>query len=87
MILLSIICRTVGRPRIPVDLEDVEFLHSLRFSWVQIADILGISQSTLYRRLDEEGICRLTRYTEISDTNLDRVIERVKRAQMMVNGS
>ena len=80
MILLSIICRTVGRPRIPVDLEDVEFLHSLRFSWVQIADILGISQSTLYRRLDEEGICRLTRYTEISGRNLDRVIERVKRA-------
>ena len=76
MKLLSIICRTIGHPRIPVDLEDVEFLRSLRFLWLKIAD----SQSTLYRRLDEEGICRLTRYTEISDTNLDRVIERVKRA-------
>ena len=34
----------------------------------------------MYRRLDEEGICRLTSYTEIADTDLDRVIERVKRS-------
>lgn len=61
-------------------MEDVEFLHSVRFLWVQIADILGISRSTFYRRLDEEGICRLTSYTEIADTDLDRVIEGVKRS-------
>ena len=80
IVLLSLISRTIGRPRILIDLEDVEFLRSVRFSWVQIADIFGISRSTLYQRLDEEGICRLTSYTEIADTDLDRVIERVKRS-------
>ena len=61
-------------------MEDVEFLRSVRFLWVQIADILGISRSTFYQRLDEEGICRLTSYTEIADTDLDRVIEGLKRS-------
>ena len=74
------ISRTIGCPSILIDLEDVELLCSVRFSLVQIADILGISRSTLYRRLDEEGICRMTSYTEIADTDLDRLIERAKRS-------
>ena len=57
----------------------MEFLRSLRFSWSQLANILGISRSTLHRRLDEEGVRHLTSYTEISDAHLDQVVERVKR--------
>ena len=33
----------------------------------------------MYRRLDEEGVSRHTRYTEISDADLDIVIEEIKR--------
>lgn len=48
--------RSVGRPTIEVDVCDIEYLRSLRFSWTKIANILGISRSTLYRRLSEEEI-------------------------------
>ena len=72
-----LIHRAVGRPRVRVDIEDIEFLHGLRFPFTQIAAILGISRSTLYRRL-EEGISRYCKYTDITDVNLDREIVDIK---------
>ena len=65
----------MGRPRIEVDMEDV---RSLRFSWLKIADILGISRSTLYRRLEEEGITMDMWYTPVSDNDLDRTLFHIK---------
>ena len=55
----------VGRPRVELNVEDIEFLWSLKFNWVWIASILGISRATLYRRLDEFGISRITSYSNI----------------------
>ena len=43
---------------IHVDMDDVEYLTRLRFSWTKIVEILGISHATLYRRLSDEGISR-----------------------------
>ena len=34
----------------------IEFLLGLHFSWTNIPKVLGIGHSTLYRRLEEEGI-------------------------------
>ena len=67
-----------GRPAIDVDITDVEYLRNLRFTWTKIADILGISRSTLYRRLDEEGISQHTTYTNITDAELDQKVIAVK---------
>ena len=49
------------------------------FSWSRIATILGVSRSTLYRRLEEEGIANELRYSNITDNDLDRIIMEIKR--------
>ena len=57
-------------------MDEVEYLRSLRFTWTKIARILGVSRSTLYRRLDEDGI---SYHTTISDAELDEKIAAIKR--------
>ena len=42
-----------GRPVIVIEREQIEFLLELHFSWVKIASLLGISESTLCRRRRE----------------------------------
>ena len=39
---------------------------------------MGISRATLYRRLEEEGIDRDSKYTDITDSDLDREIVEIK---------
>lgn len=63
-----------------VSIDDIEYLRGLRFTWTKIAEILRISQSTLYRRLEVEGIHYDLHYTIISDYELDRVVESIKQA-------
>ena len=50
----------------------------MRFTWTKIAKLFDISRSTLYRRLDEEGISHLASYTDISDADLDKKITEIK---------
>ena len=73
-------CRSPGRPAIPVDIEDIEFLRGLRFAWTKIAEVLGISRSTLYRRLEQEGLSRDLTYTDISDADIDQMIVLIKQS-------
>ena len=42
-----------GRPVIIIKRKQNEFLRELRFSWVKIASLLGISESTLRQRRRE----------------------------------
>ena len=67
----------VGRPLISVDLYEVEYLRSLRFSWTDIAALLGISRSTLYRRIESFGLLNL-RYTAVTDSELDLMVCQIK---------
>lgn len=64
---------------IQVDLEDIEYLRGLRLSWVKIAQYLEISRSTLYRRMEQEGLSQYTKYTDICDADLDRVLLAIKQ--------
>ncbi len=61
-------------------MDDVEFLRGMSFTWSKIAQLLGISRSTLYRRLNEEGVPNHLSYSEISDEQLDEFIEEIKQA-------
>ena len=69
---------SVGRPREEINVEDIELLRSLRFSWTKIAQLLGVSRSTLYRRLEEEGISTSMTYTNIDNRQLDQLVLRIK---------
>ena len=63
-----------------VSFEEIEYLRGLRFTWTKIAEILGISRSTLYRRLEREGVDLTCTYSDISNTELDRIVESIKLA-------
>ena len=69
----------LGRPFLQIDMEYVEFLRGLRFGWTKIADMMDVSHSTLYRRLEEHGIDRMATFSSISDAELDNTIEEIKR--------
>ena len=44
-----------GRPRLEVDISQVEHLLSLNFTWEQISNCIGVSVSTVQRRARAQG--------------------------------
>ena len=64
---------TVGRPRVAINVELVELMHSSGFTKSEIAKALLISRTTLWRRLREQGI-HLDSYSELSDDDLDELV-------------
>ena len=76
---MCFISREPGRPQAEIDLEQVEYLRSLHFSTTKIAHIIGISRSTLYRRLEAEGIDITRRYSALSDADIDRIMQGIKQ--------
>ena len=70
---MYIYSRSVGRPAALVDIEDIEFLRNLRFSYTDVAKILGVSRSTIYRKTEDEGVS-FKKHTEISDRILDGIV-------------
>ena len=69
----------VGRPPVVINMEDVELLHCFHFTWYQITDILEVSRSTLYRRIQDEGLSLDLTFTNIIDSELDHHVEAIKR--------
>ena len=55
-------------------------LHGLKFTWTKISSLLGISRSTLYHRLKEEGINPTNTYSTVTDNDLDRITKYIKQA-------
>ena len=60
-------------------MDDVEYLRSLRFTWIKIASVLGVSRASLYRRLEEEGVSCHIYYSTISDSQLDHLVKSIKQ--------
>ena len=76
----SLYCRGVGRPQLDIDVTYIEYLRGLRFTFTNIAKIMGISRSTIYRRLDDAGIDHVrTSYSNISDAALDQAVKTIKQ--------
>lgn len=69
---------SAGRPVIVIEREQIEFLRELHFSWVKIASLLGISESTLRRRrrelnLDDDN----GNWTALSDSQLEDAVKEI----------
>ena len=79
---------SVGRPRIDVDCNNLQFLRGLRYTWAEISLILNVSVKTLQRRAKE---WRITRYADIPDNELDDTIREAlsqcpSAGEVMLNG-
>lgn len=69
-----------GRPRFMISKEQIEYLRSMSFTWVQISDLLGVSYMTIYRRRVEYGIID-NRGRDVSDADILRLVSELRREQ------
>ena len=70
---LAIFLGTPGRPKYSISKEQLEYLSSLSFTWPQIAQILGVSRMTIYRRRRQYGLL-IDPSSSISDSELQSFI-------------
>lgn len=66
-----------GRPELVVNIEQVELLRSSDFTWQEVSTVVGVSRTTLWRRLHKLGI-PLESYSDIDDNQLDELIREVQ---------
>lgn len=65
--------RQRGRPKFEIRSEQIVYLQSMSFTWTQIADLLGVSRTTLHRRCGQFGLFEEpSRSTRMSDSELIR---------------
>ena len=64
----------LGRPRIPIGCDTLESLIESNFTTPQIAYMLGVSLSTVRRRMDLYGLSVQAMYAALSDEELDKVV-------------
>ena len=63
--------RSPGRPMLDIFTENIEYLRGLNFILTKISNILGISQSTLYRHLEVEGINCTETHSTVTNNEFD----------------
>ena len=66
-----------GRPKYDIKKEQLEFLLNLKFSTPEIAKCFGTSISTIKRRMNTFHCQKKTIYTELSDNEIDEIIESI----------
>ena len=67
-----------GRPRLDVTNQQLQYLLELGFSCPQIASVLGVSLSTVRRRMTDFNLSVTAQYSQITDTELDAVVKDIK---------
>ena len=73
-----IISGLAGRPSIALNVEHIEFLRTSGYTWEEVASVLGVSRSTVWRRLQDSNL-HIDKYTDISDSQLDNVVSQVQQ--------
>ncbi len=64
-----------GRPSLNISEHALSTLLELEFTQVEIAQMFGCSTKTIHRRIVGFGLSRFIKYTEISDSELDALVE------------
>lgn len=67
-----------GRPRFDISKQQLIYLRSMCFSWVQIANLLGVSRMTVFRRRREYGLTETESNSVLSDDELQLIIRQIK---------
>ena len=66
-----------GRPSFDIPKEQIELFLEYNFSLPQISEILGVSLSTVNRRLKDYGLSVTQTYSTISATELDKITQQL----------
>ena len=66
-----------GRPRYSITAEQLEYFLAFGFTATEISAMLGVSEATVRRRLQEFGLSSRN-FTNISDEALDRIVAELK---------
>ena len=69
---------TGGRPKFDISKEQLEYLRSMNFSWTQIAELMGVSVMTIYRRRREFGMLGVVSQT-VSHGELKTILCQMRR--------
>ena len=68
----TVVCENVrGRPRLELKQEQLEYLLKLGFKCPKVAEVLGVSLSTVRRRMSEFGLSVTALYSQVTDQELD----------------
>lgn len=65
-----------GRPQIQLPLQLMYDLYQQGSTWEDIADMVGVDRTTIYRRFKDAGIETVRTYSNIPDGELDAIIRR-----------
>ena len=63
----------LGRPRFEIPSEQISLLIESQFTVPQIADLIGVSVRTVYRRMSQYGLSVRSTYCELTDQELDAI--------------
>ncbi len=69
-----------GRPMHEIPREQLNFLIGRRFTVKQIAAVLGVSERTIQRRLQQFRLSIRETYTNLSDQELDLTVQEILRS-------
>ena len=64
-----------GRPSFHIEPEMLEDLLGLGFSQQRISKLCGVSRWTIYRRIQEYNLHHLTEFSNLSDEEIDQILE------------
>ena len=69
---------TFGRPRYDISREQLQYLLENKFTIPQISNMVGVSQRTIHRRMNEFSLSVRAYYTVISDEGLDLIVHEIQ---------
>lgn len=67
-----------GRPKLEIRRDQLEYLLNIGFSCPKIAAIIGVSLSTIRRRMTEYDLSVTGLYSTITDDELDTIVREIK---------
>jgi hypothetical protein len=79
MSLIPVLGDGQGHSQYDIPEDQLQFLIGINFDVPTIARILGVSQSTVRRRMDTYGLSIRGQYSEITDLVLDDIVRSVKQ--------